>query len=50
MSWQLALVIVIELLAVAFLVSRFVTRRPKVLTKPDVKTSDLVRKKKPGPS
>jgi hypothetical protein len=44
---QTAAVVVIEALAVAWLVSRFVTRRlrrPRILTKPDVKASALVRK------
>ncbi len=48
--WQTALVVLVEALALAFLVSRFLPRRrrPRVLTKPDVKLSSLVRKKKPG--
>lgn len=44
--WQIALVVIIELGALVFLVSRLVPRRPRVLTKPDVKVSSLVRKKK----
>lgn len=46
--WQTALVVVVEVLAIAFLASRLWPRgrRPRVLTKPDVKASDLVRKKK----
>ncbi len=45
--WQIALVVLVEALALAFLVSRFWLRgrRPRVLTKPDVRASDLVRKK-----
>lgn len=45
---QIVAVVVIEVLAVAFLVSRFWTRRrrrPRLLTKPDVPMSRLVRKK-----
>lgn len=43
--WQIALVVLIEALALAFLVSRLFPRRPRALTKPDVKVSALVRKK-----
>ncbi|HEY8431393.1 MAG TPA: hypothetical protein VIL20_23595 [Sandaracinaceae bacterium] len=47
-AWQWALVVVIEAAALLFLVSRLFgwRRRPRALTKPDVKTSALVRKKK----
>ena len=48
---QTTAVVVIEVLAVAWLVSRFWTRRrfrrPRFLTKPDVKASTLVRKNRP---
>ena len=48
MTWQIALVIVIQAAAIGFLVYRFWPRgkRPRVLTKPDVKASSLVRKKR----
>lgn len=47
MSWQIAAVVAIEVLALAFLVLKLAPRRrPKVLQKPDVKASDLVRKRK----
>ena len=50
MTWQWIAVAVIEALAVGFLLWRFVgpRRKPKILQKPDVKASDLVRKKKPS--
>jgi hypothetical protein len=44
MWWQIALVVVIELLAVGFLV-RKLWPRPRILQRPDVRASDLVRKK-----
>lgn len=49
MTWQWIAVAVIEVLAVGYLVYRFVgpRRRPALLQKPDVKASSLVRKKKP---
>lgn len=49
MTWQWIAVGVIEVLAVGYLVYRFVgpRRRPALLQKPDVKASSLVRKKKP---
>lgn len=43
---QIALVVLIEAAAVAFLISRFVRRRPRVLRRPDVPVSRLVRKKR----
>lgn len=44
---QIAAVVFIEALALVFLISRFVRfRRPRVLTKPDVPASRLVRKKR----
>lgn len=48
--FQTTAVVVIEVLAVAWLVSRFWTRRlrrPRFLIKPDVKASTLVRKNRP---
>lgn len=45
---QIAAVVVIEALAVLYLASRIWTRRgrkPRVLTKPDVPVSSLIRKK-----
>ena len=48
MTWQLAVVIVVEILAVAFLVYQVVGRRgPKRPTKPDVSVDDLVRRDRP---
>lgn len=49
-TWQWIAVAVIEALAVGFLVWRLVgsNQTPKILQKPDVKASDLVRKKKPS--
>jgi hypothetical protein len=48
-TWQWIAVGVIEVLAVGYLVYRFVgpRRRPTSLQKPDVKVSSLVRKRKP---
>lgn len=48
MTWQWIAVAVIEVLALSFLVYRFVgtKRKPKILQKPDVKVSALLRKKK----
>jgi hypothetical protein len=47
MSWQIAGVVLIEVLALAFLVYKLAPRRrPKVLQKPDVKVADLLRKRK----
>ncbi|MBN8610887.1 MAG: hypothetical protein J0L92_09905 [Deltaproteobacteria bacterium] len=48
MTWQWIAVALIEALAVGYLVWHFVgpRRKPKILQKPDVKASALVRKKK----
>jgi hypothetical protein len=46
MDWQLAAVVVIEALALGYLASKLWPRRPRALTKPDVKVGDLVRKKR----
>lgn len=46
--WQITLVVIIEILAVAFLVSRLWPRRPRASKKPDVPTSRLLRKNKPS--
>ena len=48
MNWQWVAVGMIELAAVAYLVMRFVgpRARPRILEKPHVKASALVRKKK----
>ncbi len=48
MTWQWIAVGVIEALALGYLAYRFVgpRRKPKILQKPDVKVSALVRKKK----
>jgi|GEM_PF-2155337 len=49
MDWQFAAVVVIELCAIAFLISRFFpVRKPRVLTKPDVPVSALLRKRDEG--
>lgn len=49
MDWQSAAVVVIELCALAFLVSRFFPmRKPRVLTKPDVPVRALLRKRDAG--
>lgn len=49
MDWQSAAVVVIELCALAFLVSRFFpARKPRVLTKPDVPVRALLRKRDAG--
>lgn len=46
MSWQVAVVLVIEALAVAYLVYKLRPGKPpRVLTKPDVPASRLVRRK-----
>lgn len=47
MDWQSAAVIVIELCALAFLISRFAPTRkkPRVLSKPDVPVRALLRKR-----
>ncbi len=47
MQWQWIIVVIIEALAVAYLVLRFVgpRKRPKVLQKPDVPASALLRKR-----
>jgi hypothetical protein len=49
MTWQWVLVFVIEGLALAFLVWKMWpgARRPKSLEKPDVKASDLTKKREP---
>ena len=48
MTWQWAAVIVIEALAVAFLIYKMSApgHRPKRLRKPDVRAGDLVKKKR----
>ena len=48
MWWELAIVLVIQAAAIGYLVYRFWPRgkRPRILTKPDVKASSLVRKKR----
>ena len=48
MTWQWIAVAVIEALALAFLVYKVFLpkRRPKRREKPDVKTSDLLRKRR----
>lgn len=48
MTWQWIAVVVIEALAIGYLVYKVFLpkRRPKRLQKPDVKTSDLVRKRR----
>lgn len=49
MSWQIVVVVLIEVLAFGYLVYKLAPRkRPRVLQKPDVKASDLVRKRKPS--
>lgn len=46
MDWQSAFVVVIELAALAYLVSRFVPlKAPRVITKPDVPVRALLRKR-----
>jgi hypothetical protein len=46
MDWQSAAVVLIELAALAFLVSRFLpAKKPRVLTKPDVPVRALLRKR-----
>jgi len=47
LDWQTALVVVIELLAVGYLVRKLVLpARPRASKRPDVPASSLVRKKK----
>lgn len=47
MSWQWAAVVAIEILAVAFLAYKVgLAGRPRFLRKPDVRSRDLVRKRR----
>ena len=49
MTWQLVLVALVEALAVAYVVYALwpKKRRPRLLTRPDVKVDQLVRRKPP---